>query len=119
MREHGRRWRDAAVGALLIGLVSGGLVGRASAQGTGTISGTVARATGLQPVDAAQVVVEGRNIGAATDARGRFVINGLSGDSVTLVVRRLGFSQTRQVVRVGATNVQLLVSETAVHLDEV
>ncbi|HSY83275.1 MAG TPA: TonB-dependent receptor [Gemmatimonadaceae bacterium] len=119
MREHGRRWRDAAVGALLVGLVSGALVGRASAQGTGTISGTVARAAGLQPVEAAQVVVEGRNVGAATDARGRFVINGLSGDSVTLVVRRLGFSQTRQVVRVGATNVQLLVSETAVHLDEV
>ncbi|HTA74383.1 MAG TPA: SusC/RagA family TonB-linked outer membrane protein [Gemmatimonadaceae bacterium] len=112
MHERGRWW--------LVALAWVGLAGVAGAQGPGgTVSGSVVRASGSAPIEAAQVGVEGRTIGAVTDVRGRFVINGLTGDSVTLVVRRLGFSSARRAVAVGARDVEIALDETAVKLDEI
>ena len=121
MREHGRRWRIGGTGRALVGAIAGiAVAASAAAQQPGTVSGTVVRASGSLPIEAAQVGVEGRQgVGAATDVRGHFVITGLTGDSVTLVVRRLGFSSARQVVRVGTTGIQIGLTETAVKLDEI
>jgi len=120
MRAHGRRWRDAAVVAFLVGLASGAVAGVAWAQGAGTVSGTVERAAGAAAIEAAQVAVDGRaGVGAVTDARGHFLIAGLTGDSVTLIVRRLGFGSARKTVPVGAQNIEILLSETAVKLDAI
>ncbi|HXB23329.1 MAG TPA: TonB-dependent receptor [Gemmatimonadaceae bacterium] len=113
MHERGRCW--------LVALAWVGLAGIAGAQGPGgTVSGYVVRASGSAAIEAAQVGVEGRaGVGAVTDARGRFVITGLTGDSVTLIVRRLGFSSARQTFAVGAHDVQIGLNETAVKLDEI
>jgi TonB-linked SusC/RagA family outer membrane protein len=113
MQERGRRW--------LVALAWVGLAGAAGAQGPGgTVSGYVVRASGSAAIEGAQVGVEGRaGLGVATDARGRFVLNGLTGDSVTLIVRRLGFSSSRHTVAVGARDVQIGLDETAVRLDEI
>jgi TonB-dependent SusC/RagA subfamily outer membrane receptor len=116
MREHGRRWHWWA----FVGVVLAGAAGAQQPETGGTVTGYVIRANGSLPIEAAQVGVEGRTgVGALSDARGRFTLNGLTGDSVALIVRRLGFSSVRQVVRVGARDVQIPLSETAVKLDEI
>ena len=89
-----------------------------SAQQRG-ISGTVVRAGTLTPLEGAQVQVEGTQLGAVTDNAGRFRIAEVPGDEVTLQVRRLSFQPTTQRVRVGATDVRILLNETTVKLDEV
>jgi TonB-linked SusC/RagA family outer membrane protein len=123
MREHGRRWQDRrTVRAALLALAWAACAGGVAAQqpgGGGTVSGTVIRANGAAPVEAAQVIVVGTKIGTTTDAGGHFIITGLAGDTVTLTVRRLGFTAASRTVRVGSRDVQLLVNEAAVHLDEV
>src|SRR5579871_6897170 len=60
MREHGRRWRHAAVRAFLGVLTSAAVAGGAAAQGAGSVAGYVERAAGAAPVDAAQIGVDGR-----------------------------------------------------------
>ncbi len=90
----------------------------ASAQGT-SISGTVVGSGSSNPIPAAQVLVSGTTLGTTTDANGRFRIGGLSGESVTLDVRRIGFRPARQTVRVGLTDVRISLAEQSVSLDEV
>jgi TonB-linked SusC/RagA family outer membrane protein len=110
------------MGRALVAIAWMALAGGAGAQqpgGGGTVSGTVIRANGAAPVEAAQVIVAGTQIGATTDARGHFTITGLTTDTVTLTVRRLGFTSASRTVRVGSRDVQLLVNEAAVHLDEI
>jgi TonB-linked SusC/RagA family outer membrane protein len=131
MRVHGRRRSDGRMARVRLGPVWLGwaCVGIAylalarpawTQQPTGRISGTVVRAAGATPIEAAQVTVEGRpGVGALTDNRARFLITGLTGDSVTLVVRRVGFASARRRVRVGATDVQIALTETTVQLDEI
>src|SRR5687768_4145644 len=67
----------------------------------GTVAGVVVKAGVLTPIEGANVRVQGTTVGAATDAAGRFRITGVSGDQVTLEVRRLSFQPATQVVRVG------------------
>lgn len=59
------------------------------------------------------------SIGTTTDPNGRFRLAGLSGTSVTLDVRRIGFRPVRQTVTVGATNLRFALTEQSVALDEV
>jgi TonB-linked SusC/RagA family outer membrane protein len=86
-------------------------------QAGGTVSGTVLSDRGATPISGAQVT-SGTH-GAVTDVSGRFRIAGLSGDSVTLSVRRLGFAPVTQRVRVGTANVQLRMAERAVELNNI
>jgi TonB-linked SusC/RagA family outer membrane protein len=90
----------------------------ATAQGN-SISGTVVSASTLQPIPAAQVLVAGTTIGTTSDASGRFRLGGLSGSSVTLEVRRIGFRPVRQAVNVGVTAARITMTEQSVALDEV
>jgi TonB-linked SusC/RagA family outer membrane protein len=103
--------------ALLLALLA--FAGDADAQGAASIAGTVVKAGTLTPVEGAQVQVQGTTLGAATDAAGRFRITGLSGDQVTLEVRRLSFQPTTQVARVGDLAVRIVLTEAAVELDQV
>ena len=102
---------------LLVLLCSLTSVNAAFAQGS-AISGTVVSGTG-SPIPSAQVTVAGTTIGTTTDSNGRFRLDGLSGESVTLEVRRIGFRPARQVARVGITDVRISLSEQSVSLDEV
>ena len=85
----------------------------------GIVVGTVVRAGTLTPVEGAQVQIEGTPLGATTDASGRFRLNNVPGEQATLRIRRLSFQPTTQRVRVGATDVRVVLSEATVSLDEV
>jgi TonB-linked SusC/RagA family outer membrane protein len=86
----------------------------------GTVSGTVLVEGAQRPLPGAQVVVEGQTgVGTTTDASGRFRLTGLSGASVTLSVRALGYRPETQTVNVGSTNVRFVLSARAVELNQV
>jgi TonB-linked SusC/RagA family outer membrane protein len=70
-------------------------------------------------VPSAQVSVVGTSHGTLSDNDGRFRIGGLSGTSVTLEVRRIGYKLATQPARVGATDVRILMSPSAVNLSSV
>ena len=86
----------------------------------GTISGTVVAEGSLRPLANAQISVDGQaGRGAATDAGGRFRIAGVSGSTVTLSARLLGFRQATRTAQVGAADVRFVLAERAVDLDRV
>lgn len=72
----------------------------ASAQ-TGTVSGTVSNEQG-QPVSFAQVVLEGTNLGAVTDADGSYTITGVPAGAHQLRVEFLGYGTEVITVEVPA-----------------
>lgn len=88
------------------------------AQGN-TISGTVVSSSTGNPIPSAQVLINGTTLGTTTDGNGRFRIGGLSGSTVTLEVRRIGFRPHRQTASVGVTNLSITLVEQSISLDEV
>src|ERR1043166_2603181 len=71
----------------------------------------VVRAIGTnEPLSGAQITVVGGQQRASADADGRFRITGLTGTSVVLDVRRIGYRNERVPARVGQTD--LVVSMT-------
>ena len=87
----------------------------ASGQGAGTVAGTVIGERASVPIPGVQVTSGAR--GAVSDVSGRFRITGLTGDSVTVTFRRLGFAPVTERVRVGASGLQVRMSERAVELN--
>ena len=85
---------------------------------TGVVAGTVVGTAG-QPIAGAIIRVAGTQLGTSSDATGRFRIPGVSGDSVTLEVRRIGYRAERFPVNVGNTDLRLSLVEQSVVLDEV
>jgi TonB-linked SusC/RagA family outer membrane protein len=107
------------IAALVLTLLAlGSLAAPAPAQDA-SVSGTVVHEQTLRPLSGAQVVVEGTGRGTITDARGRFLITGLTGGQVTLRVMMLGYRPATQTVQVGASDVRLALSEQAIALDEI
>lgn len=90
-----------------------------TAQQAGVVSGHVLEETTLQPIANAQVMARGARIGMLSDAEGGFRLTGLTGDSVTLHVRMLGYGELTRTVAVGATDVRLLLAKSALELDQV
>lgn len=87
---------------------------------SGVVAGTIVSAASGAPVGSVQVLVSGTTNGSITDGNGRFRIGNLSGTTVSLDIRRLGFRPLlNQSVRVGDTNLRLTVTEQSVALDEV
>ena len=103
----------ATAAALTIGLQIAG-AGVASAQ-EGTISGRVIAVGTKEPLSGAVVTVVGATQRANTDAQGQFRLAGVSGTSVTLDVRRIGYRGERVNARVGQNDVvvALTVNPTA------
>ena len=102
----------------LVALMSASTLG-AQAQ-PGTVSGVVVVEGAQRPLPNAQVSVEGQaDKTTGTDGSGRFRITGLTGTTVTLNVRALGFRPATQSVTVGSTNVRFVVSERAVELNQI
>ena len=106
--------RSSSLLAVLLALMTAGAAGAQE----GVVAGVVTGA-GSQPLPSAQISVEGTNRGAVTDANGRFRIERLAGDQVTLEVRRLGYRMERRPVPVGDTNIRISMTEQAVALDAV
>ena len=110
--------RFAAIGLILAALL--GAAPTASQAQQGTVSGTILTEGAQRPLAGAQVTVEGQaGKEVASDASGRFRITGLTGTSVTLNVRALGFRPVNQAVTVGTSNVRIVLSERAIELNQV
>ncbi len=91
----------------------------AIAQG-GAVAGTVVIEGSLRPLPGAQVTVQGDPTrGAVSDAAGRFRITGITGSTVTLNARMIGYRPAAQTVNVGATNVRFVLFERAIELNQV
>jgi outer membrane receptor protein involved in Fe transport len=73
----------------------------ASAQ-TGTLSGRIVDAADGQPLPGATVVVEGADVGAASDGVGKFVVRRVPAGPATLVVSFVGYETARVPVTVAA-----------------
>ncbi len=91
----------------------------ATAQAGGVIAGTVVDARTLRGVDGAQITVEGTTLGALTDGSGGFRIANVSGATVTIQVRRIGYRPHSESVRVGRTDIRITLSEQAASLSQV
>ena len=89
------------------------------AQQAGVVSGQVLDESSQQPIANAQVFAQGTRIGSLSDAGGNFRLAGLTGDSVTLRVRMLGYGELTRTVRVGDTELRLLLAKAALELDQV
>lgn len=85
----------------------------------GAITGQVLNQRSLQPVAGAQITVAGTEIGALSDAEGRFHLRGLEGAEVELRVTIIGYRPLTRTVPVGSTDVRLVLEERAIELDAV
>ncbi len=107
------KWKLGAV--LLFILLASPAVARAQEN---AVAGTIVVEGSLRPLANAQVAVaEAAGRGAVTDANGRFRITGLTGTTVTLNVRAIGYRQVTQQVRVGTANVRIAMQERALELN--
>ncbi len=89
---------------------------------SGTISGTVTEQLPPNPIAQASVVVQGLNLGALTDAQGRYTIAKVPVGTHTIVARRLGYvvGQTQVAVAAnGTVTANFSLGRAAVQLDEV
>src|ERR1019366_8234613 len=82
------------------------------------VAGIVVAEGTQRPLAGAQVVVQGvTGKGAVTDASGRFSLTGLSGTTVILNVRLIGYRPVTDTVNVGASDVRISLSERALELN--
>jgi len=107
-------WKLGAVSLMLLAAVPAA----ARAQEP-VIAGTIVAEGSLRPIAGAQVIVANvTGKGAVADAEGRFRIAGLTGPTVTITVRAMGFRALTQQVTVGATNLRLALQERALELNQ-
>jgi TonB-linked SusC/RagA family outer membrane protein len=85
----------------------------------GVVGGSVVEEGSLRPLAGVQVQVEGTRLGTLTNAQGRFLITGVLGPEVTLRVVMLGYRAATQTARVGATDIQIALTQSAIELDRI
>ncbi|HEY9228668.1 MAG TPA: TonB-dependent receptor plug domain-containing protein, partial [Gemmatimonadaceae bacterium] len=110
--------RSIGVLAVAAGALATPHVTQAQAQG-GTIEGTAVTAGTQRPLAGVQIGIVGQDgKGAVSDASGRFRITGLSGESVVLNARAIGYRPLTDTVRVGRTDIRLALGERVVELNQ-
>jgi TonB-linked SusC/RagA family outer membrane protein len=85
----------------------------------GVVTGTVIAAGSLRPLQGAQIQVAGTPAGTMTDANGRFRLSQLSGTSVSVVVRLIGYAPRTTTLRVGDADARVELTEAVTTLDQV
>ena len=93
-----------------------------TAQGTGRIRGRVTDADDKSALPSVQITVASTTTGAVTTAAGTFVINGVPAGTVTLRVRRIGYTNTSREVVVPASGevaVEIAMAKSVMQLSEV
>jgi TonB-dependent starch-binding outer membrane protein SusC len=113
--------RFARVAMLLLGVLALGAM-PVSAQQTSRIMGQVTNTLTGEPVANAQVTVVGTQRGSLTDARGNFVITGVTPGTHQVEVRSIGYRNATQQVSVAAgesSRMTFQMTIAAVALDEV
>ncbi len=83
------------------------------------VGGQVVDATSGRPLVGAQILVEGTQIGTLADSRGRFVLSGVSGESVTLRIVTLGYRELSETVEVGRMDLTFRMTQQALALDAI
>ena len=84
----------------------------------GVVAGTVIVEGSQRALPGAQLAVAGApGKGAISDAAGRFRITGLTGTTVVLNVRSIGYRQVTETVRVGTENLRVVMQERALELN--
>ncbi len=112
--------RRRLASATALALVALGAMPALVAAQENVVAGTVVAERSDRPIAGAQVSVQGEvGRGSVADASGRFRITGITGSTVTLNVRMIGYRAIVQTVRVGTTNLRFAMSERAVELDQV
>jgi outer membrane receptor protein involved in Fe transport len=111
-----------AVGGLItvsaLWLVAAPLCGQA----TGTVQGTVVEAGTGNPIEAAQVYLEGRGVPVATDAGGNFTLTNVPVGSAVVRVRVIGYSTVGQAITVSAMQPAMInfeLERTVIQLDQI
>lgn len=85
----------------------------------GSVAGTVFTAGSSRPLSGTRVLVAGQPGRAAlSDASGRFRIAGVSGTSVVLEARHIGYGAAQQTVQVGNNDVRFALAERPVELEQ-
>ncbi len=84
-----------------------------------SVGGTVVDGANQRPLVGAQVVIDGTELGALTDNRGRFLILNVPGNQVTVRAIMIGYRDATATVEPGTANVVIAMAETAVSLDEI
>ena len=64
----------------------------AQAVETGIVRGRVTDATGGQPVNSVQIVVQGTTIGGLTGANGEYILPNVPAGAQTILARRIGYA---------------------------
>jgi TonB-linked SusC/RagA family outer membrane protein len=93
----------------------------ASAQATGTVTGTVVDATSGRTLESAQVYIPALNMGGLSNAQGRFLILNVPAGSHELRVELIGYSSVTENLSVTAgqtTTMEVRVNATALRLQE-
>ncbi len=85
----------------------------------GVIAGIVTTGTAASPVQGATVRVQGTERQVLTDDQGRFRLAGMSGGSVTLEVRRVGYRPMTVSAQVGNMDVRVTLTAQSLRLDQV
>ncbi len=93
-----RRFCRAISGTLLLCVIGAIPV---FAQATGTVAGRVTDSDSGEGIAAAQVVIDGTQLGRATDAEGRYTITGVPAGTQTVSVRRIGYTRQSRSIAVG------------------
>src|SRR5688572_21747886 len=111
-----RSWCTATTFILLACLLL--LPDRASAQ-QGLIAGTVVASGSQEPLAGATVGVTGQFLRTTTDEQGRFRLANISGTSVTVEVRRIGYKIAKVPARVGDENIRVVLTLNPTSLEAV
>src|SRR4051812_12525783 len=116
-------WRASGLGfpralvAVAIGTLAAiGLSRPLHAQGN-SIAGRVQVAGTNEPVRSAQISVAGTQLGAVSDEQGQFRITGVTGTSVTLNVRRIGYRTETVTARAGQTDLVVTLTSNPTSLE--
>jgi TonB-dependent SusC/RagA subfamily outer membrane receptor len=111
--------RSSALAFGLTLVAAGARVGEAQ---TGTVVGTVTDRGSGQPLEAARAQIVGSTAGAASDARGRFVLRNVAAGSYSVRVSRIGYRPEIAAVSVtggDSARVTITLLPSAVELEQV
>ncbi len=84
-----------------------------------TITGKVLEEGSNAPIVAAQLQVQGTNLGTLSRDDGAFTIVGAPAGNVVLVVRRLGYPMRNVPVPAGTNTIQIILRKDVLNLDQV
>ncbi|MBI4421681.1 MAG: TonB-dependent receptor plug domain-containing protein, partial [Gemmatimonadetes bacterium] len=111
-----RKSNIASVGVVALFWLAG--VTAAMAQNRAPLVGVVTDDR-ANPIPRARVAVAGTTLQVLTDERGRFRLENVDGNEVTLQVTLIGYRPVSQIARVGTGEIQILMTPAAVNLDEI